>query len=129
MPIEEIELYSDARSLPPELVRQLAALVPRVLEVDGRESICVGENGRFLGARIARLDNMAIAKTNGRVACYLIEVNDDDAFRLKAKRPLLAFDADDLEAPADCRLKESAPSPDFWYDVAVIELISTLDRQ
>jgi hypothetical protein len=88
MPIEDIELYSEAKyrgALPPKLVRQLAILAFRVLEVDGRESCYADEDNRFLKARIARLDNVAIAEANGKVECYSIELNDPAALRLLAK--------------------------------------------
>ena len=97
MPIEDVELYHKAKHghfLPPELVRQLATLTRRVLEIDGRESVYVDENNRFLTARIARVDNVAIAETDGRVACYLIEEGDPAALRLKARRRLFSFEAD-----------------------------------
>ena len=37
---------------------------------------------------------MAIAETDGRVACYLIEEGDPAALRLKARRRLFSFEAD-----------------------------------
>jgi hypothetical protein len=77
MPIEEIEFYDERRDLSLDvlslnLIRQLSHLVCRVLQADGRESSYVDENGCFLAARIARLENVAIAETEGRVACYLM---------------------------------------------------------
>ena len=129
MPIEDIEFYSEAKYrgiLPPELVRQLATLASRVLEVDGRESSYVDENDCFRTARIARLDNMAIAEDNRRVAGYLIELNDPAAFRLKARRRLFSFEADDF---GTLRLKESAGPPDLWYNVAATELMQSLDSR
>ena len=86
---------------------------------------------RFLGQRdpgkIARLDGIALVEANGKVECYLIEDSDAAGFRLKAKRRLFEFEADDSMAPADWRLKESAP-PDFWHNAAVTELTQRLDR-
>jgi hypothetical protein len=129
MPIEDLELYHEAKYrgiLPQELVRQLATLASRVLEIDGRESVYVDENGHFRMARIARLDNMAITEANRRVAGYLIELNNPAASRLR--QHLFAFEADDLEAPADWRLGESG-TPDFWYNPAAIDLMLHLDRR
>jgi hypothetical protein len=122
VPIEDVEFYHEVKYrgvLPPGLVRQLAVLAWRVLEVDGRESTYVDENNCFHAARIARLDNVAVAETGGRVACYLIELNDPAAFRLKARRRLFAFEADGQFCPA--------PIPDLWYNMAVTTLMLRLD--
>jgi hypothetical protein len=124
VPIEDVQLYHKTKHgpvLPPELVRQLATLVWRVLEIDGRESSYVDESNRFLTARIARLDNIAVAETNGRIDCYLIEEDDPAALRLKARRRLFSFEADDRFCPPEAE-------PDLWYHVAVTELINALDR-
>ena len=64
---------------------------------------------------------MAIAAANGRVDCYLIEEGDPGAFRLKARRRLFSFEADD-------RFCSPEAEPDLWYHVAVTELINALDR-
>jgi hypothetical protein len=101
-------------------------MAERVLEVDGRESSYVDENDCFRTARIARLDNIAIAEASGKVEGYLIELNDPTAFRLKAKRRLFSFEADDFGAP---RLKESAGPPDLWYNTAVSGLTQRLDSR
>ena len=129
MPIEDMELYHEAKYrgiLPQEFVRQLATLASRVLEIDGRESVYVDENNRFRTARIARLDNMAIAEDNRRITGYRIELNVPAAFRLR--RHLFAFEADDLGAPADWRLEESG-TPDIWYNPSAIDLMLHLDRR
>jgi hypothetical protein len=81
-------------------------LVWRVLLVDGRDSSYVDENDCFRIARIARLPaSMAVVESSGKVECYLIEEGDDDAFRLKAKRRLFTFYADDLMAPGNWRFR------------------------
>jgi hypothetical protein len=87
--VEDIEFYDKAKHdlvLPQELVRQLGALVWRVLEFDGRESTYDDENGRFLKPLIVRLDGMALVEADGRIECYLIELDDAAAFQLKARR-------------------------------------------
>ena len=131
MPYEDIEFYHETRyrgTLPLQLVRQLAALASRVLEADGRESIGVDENNRFVTARIARTDGMAIAAANRKVEGYLIEIDDPAAFRLKARRRVFAFEAGDLTAPADWRL-ENPRDPDIWYNPTVTDLMWRLDRR
>jgi hypothetical protein len=131
MPIEAIEFYHERRDgpvLPDELVRQLAALAWCVLELDGREeSPYLDEDNRFLTGKVARLDAMALLEDDRRVDCFLIELGDDAAFNLKAKRRLFSFEADDFGVPADWRLKESG-APDLWYNVAVTEFAQRLDR-
>jgi hypothetical protein len=120
--IEDVDLYSEAKYrgvLPLKLVRQLADLTQRVLELEGRDSTYLDENNRFLKARIARLAGLALAEVNGRIDCYLIELHDAAAFTLKARRRLFAFEADGRFSPA--------PAPDFWYDVAAIELTERLE--
>jgi hypothetical protein len=126
MPIEAIEFYHEAKhgpALPEELVRQLATLARRVLELDGRESSYVDEDNRFHNAKVARLDGMALIEDDRSVDCRLIELGDAAGLRLKAKRRMFSFEADDFGVP---RLKESGP-PDTWYNVAVTELTQRLD--
>jgi hypothetical protein len=106
MPIEDIEFYDERRDLSldvlsPSLIHQLSRLVRRVLQADGRESSYVDESDRFLMARIARLENVAIAETDRRIACYLIELHDSAALGLKARRRLFSFEAGDSMTPGD----------------------------
>jgi hypothetical protein len=131
MPIEDIEFYDERRDLSLDvlsldLIRQLSHLVWRVLQVDGRESSYVDENGRFITARVARLENVAIAETDRRVACYLIEIDDPAALRLKARRRLFSFEAGDSTTPGDWRFRPTSP-PDIWYNMAVTTLMLRLD--
>jgi hypothetical protein len=124
MPIEDIEFYHEAKYrgiLPQELVRQLAALTQRVLELDGRESVYVDENSRLRTARIARIATIALVETNGRVDCHLIELNDPAAFRLR--RRFFSFETADRH---NWRLEERG-DPDIWYNVAITELQARLD--
>jgi hypothetical protein len=126
VPIEGLELYHEAKYhgvLPQELVRQLATLASRVLEIDGRESVYIDENGRLRTARIARIATMALVEGSRRVECYLIELNDPAAFRLR--RHFFSFAADDPN-PANWRLEERG-DPDLWFNVAVTELQAHLD--
>jgi hypothetical protein len=39
-----------------------------MLQIDGRESVYLDENGRFHTARIARFNGLAIAAANGEVS-------------------------------------------------------------
>jgi hypothetical protein len=124
MPSDSLDFYHEAKYrgvLPPELAGQLAALTQRVLELDARDSAYVDENNSLLEARIARLANMALVESNQRVDCYLIELNDPAAFRLR--RRFFAFETDD---PRNWRLEER-DDPDLWYNVAVSELQARLD--
>jgi hypothetical protein len=99
----------------------------RVLQVDGRESSYIDENDRFHKARIARIPaGMAVVEGGGKVECYLIEEGDDAAFRLKARRRLFAFEADDPMAPGNWRFRPASP-PDIWYNMAVTTLMLRLD--
>ena len=121
-----VALYGEAKYrgvLPQMLVRQLADLTKRVLELDGRDSVYVDESNRFIVARITRLDNMAIVQVNGWIECYLIALKDTSALRLLARRRLFGFEADDSGA---LRLVDF-DYPDIWYDVVAIELIQRLD--
>jgi hypothetical protein len=131
MPIEDIEFYDERRDLSLDvlslgLIRQLSHLVWRVLQVDGRESSYVDESDRFLTARIARLENVAIAETAGRIACYLIEIDDPAALRLKARRRLFSFEVADSITPGDWRFRPASP-PDIWYNMAVTTFMLRLD--
>jgi hypothetical protein len=65
---------------------------------------------------------MTPVEVDGRVDCYLIELNDDAAHRLR--RRMFAFEIDDLGA---LRLEDSGPA-DLWYNTAVSELTQRLDR-
>jgi hypothetical protein len=131
--IDDIEYYEEGRGLSLDvlsldLIRQLSYLTRRVLEADGRESGYVDEHDRVLTARIARLDNtMALAEANEKVGCFLIETGDDAAFRLKARRRLFSFEADDFMAPGNWRFCPVAP-PDIWYNMTVTTLATHIDR-
>jgi hypothetical protein len=132
MPIEDIEFYVERRDLSLDvlslnLIRQLSHLAWRVLQVDGRESSYVDESDCFRTARIARIPaGIAVVEGGGKVECYLIEEGDDDAFRLKARRRLFAFEADDLMALGNWRFCPTSP-PDIWYNMAVTTLMLRLD--
>ena len=130
MPTEHLDFHHQTRhgsALSPELVRQLATLAWSVLQGVGRESSYLDENNRFLTAKIAPLYGLALTENDGSVACYLMELGDDAAFNLKAKRRVFRFAADDLGSPADWRLVEAFEEPDFWYNMAITDLMDCLD--
>jgi hypothetical protein len=132
MPIEDIEFYSERRDLSLDvlslnLIRQLSHLAWRALQADGRESTYVDENDRFHTARIAPIPaGMAVVEGGGKVERYLIEEDDDDAFRLKARRRLFAFEADDPMAPGNWRFRPASP-PDIWHNMEMTTLMLRLD--
>ena len=132
MPTKDIEFYVETRDLSLDvlcldLIHQLSHLVWRVLRVDGHESSSIDESNRFLTARIARLDGLALFEANGRVECYLIEEADAAGFKFKARRRLFSFEADDFGAPGNWRFDPTAP-PDLWYNMTVTTLMMRLDR-
>jgi hypothetical protein len=63
---------------------------------------------------------------SGNVECYLIEESDTAAFKLKARRRLFAFEADDLMALGNWRFRPASP-PDIWYNMVVTTLTLHLD--
>ena len=70
---------------------------------------------------------MALIEANRKIECALIEESDAATFRLKARRRLFGFQADDPMAPGNWRFCP-AGAPDIWCNMTVTLLTTRLGR-